>query len=109
MHLPGLLSLLIFLPLLAGVVIFFISDHTDPVMERSTALVVALLNALLSLLLLAGPHYAPGTMNLTVQPYEEHFKWIQALGITYHLRSDGLSVFLILLVTFLTPAAIAAS
>jgi NADH-quinone oxidoreductase subunit M len=109
MNLPGLLSLLIFLPLVAGIVIFFISDHTDPVMERSTALVASIINGLLSLLLLAGPHRAPGVMNLTVAPYEEHYKWIQALGITYHLRSDGLSVFLILLVALLTPAAIAAS
>ncbi|MDB5097985.1 MAG: nuoM [Cyanobacteria bacterium RYN_339] len=109
MHLPGLLSLLIFLPILAGIIIFFISDHTDPVMERSTALVASLANALLSLMLLSGGKAVDGVMNLSVAPYEEHFKWIQALGITYHLRSDGLSVFLIVLVTFLTPAAIAAS
>jgi NADH-quinone oxidoreductase subunit M len=108
MNLPGLLSLLIFLPLLAGVLIFFLSDHTDPVMERSTALVATLANALLSCALLVGGQRT-GVMTLTTAPYEEHFRWIDAFGITYHLRSDGLSVFLIILVAWLTPAAVGAS
>lgn len=108
MNLPGLLSLLIFLPLVAGVIIFFLSDHTDPVMERGTALVASVANALLSCALLMGPHRV-GLMQLSVQPYDEHFKWLDALGITYHLRSDGLSVLLIMLVAWLTPAAVLAS
>jgi NADH-quinone oxidoreductase subunit M len=41
--------------------------------------------------------------------FEEHLPWIQALGISYHLGIDGLSLFLLPLTTFLTTAALLVS
>lgn len=41
--------------------------------------------------------------------FEERLNWIPSLGISYHLGLDGLSLFLVLLTTFLTPLAILGS
>ncbi|MBZ0251862.1 MAG: hypothetical protein K8I02_00865, partial [Candidatus Methylomirabilis sp.] len=39
----------------------------------------------------------------------ERAAWIPSLGITYHVGVDGISLFLILLTTFLTPLVILGS
>ena len=41
--------------------------------------------------------------------FEERAPWIPAYGITYHLGIDGISYWLILLTTFLTPLALLGS
>ena len=97
MTLPYLLSILIFLPIVAGAFLLFFADDDAPGLSRGTAVSVGIANFLLSLALLAGG------------AFQEKFTWIEPLGISYFLRVDGLSVWLILLVTFLTPIAVAAS
>lgn len=97
MTLPYLLSVLIFLPIACGAFLLFFADDDHPGLSRGTAVSVGIANFLLSLALLTGGSF------------QEKFPWIEPLGITYFLRVDGLSLWLILLVTFLTPIAAAAS
>lgn len=109
MQLPGLLSLLIFLPIVAGLLTMVLaSDEEGPGAAPHIALAVSVANALFSFVLLSG---GTGLKDGTVQvaSFEEHYKWIPSLGISYHLLSDGLSVFLIILVAAMTPFAVAAS
>ena len=41
--------------------------------------------------------------------FEQNFDWLPQLGIKYHVGVDGLSLFLILLTTFLTPLCMLAA
>jgi NADH-quinone oxidoreductase subunit M len=41
--------------------------------------------------------------------FEHMMPWVPSLGISYHVGIDGISLFLVLLTTFLTPVAILAS
>lgn len=98
MTLPFLLSVLIFLPLVAGAFVLLFGEDDHPGFARGAALAATVTNFLISLTLLA-----PGLR------FEEKAAWLPQLGIGYHLRVDGLSLWLIFLVTLLTPIAILAS
>ena len=102
-----MLSLLIFLPLIAGVGILFFGDEDERGFARWGALVVATANTLLSLGLLAGAERVAGGIQLA--SFEEKRPWIEALGIQYFLRTDGMSTFLIILAAACTAIAVAAS
>jgi NADH-quinone oxidoreductase subunit M len=41
--------------------------------------------------------------------FEQSVQWIPSLGIQYHVGIDGISLFLVLLTTVLTPIAILSS
>ncbi|MEB3329193.1 MAG: NADH-quinone oxidoreductase subunit M [Candidatus Sericytochromatia bacterium] len=102
-----LLSFLIAFPLLAGLAVVAFSDRDDASFPRWAALVVAVTNAVASLGLLTGATRGPaGTM---LAGFEEKRRWIEAFGISYHLRVDGFSTFLIILASFATAVAVAAS
>jgi NADH-quinone oxidoreductase subunit M len=100
---PLLLTVLIFLPM-AGVASLLTLRSDDHEWIRRLALVAALAEFLFSLLLLRGFDSANGTYQFT-----EFHNWIPSLGIHYHLGMDGISLFLVLLSTFLTPIAMLAS
>src|SRR3989442_1358020 len=76
----------------------------DRVWIRRLALVTAVAEFAMSLLLLRG--FQPDT---AAYQFEESRKWIAAPPINYHLGIDGISLFLVLLATFLTPIAMLAS
>src|SRR3989441_3667588 len=76
----------------------------DRVWIRRLALVTAVAEFAMSLLLLRG--FQPDT---AAYQFEESRKWIAAPPINYHLGVDGISLFLVLLATFLTPIAMLAS
>src|SRR5437870_762335 len=76
----------------------------DRVWIRRLALVTAMAEFAMSLLLLRG--FQPDT---AAYQFEESRKWIAAPPINYHLGVDGISLFLVLLATFLTPIAMLAS
>ncbi len=96
-----LLSLITFLPMLIGVLLLFFRGEK---IVRITALVFALAEFFLSLIVLK--NFDAGTVNLQ---FVEKFNWIPSFGIHYYLGLDGLSLWLILLTTFLTPLIILAS
>src|SRR2546425_10536809 len=76
----------------------------DRVWIRRLALVTAMAEFAMSLLLLRG--FQPDT---AAYQFGESRKWLAAPPINYHLGMDGISLFLVLLATFLTPIAMLAS
>jgi len=97
-----LLTFITFLPLL-GVPALLLLRSADHVWIRSIALVISVAEFLLSLLLL--PAFRMGEADYQ---FAEYANWIGS-AIHYHIGVDGLSLFLILLTTFLTPLAILCS
>jgi NADH-quinone oxidoreductase subunit M len=102
MHPSYLLTVVTFLPL-AGIVVLLLLNRDDRAWIRNIAFSIASLEFLLSLLLLRG--FAPGS---SAYQFEEFRNWISP-QIHYHVGVDGISLFLVLLTTFLTPIAMLAS
>jgi len=102
---PGnhLLTVLIFFPAL-GALALMILRADDHIWIRRMALVVGTFEFLLSLLLIPGVPLGSVGYKL-----ELSIPWITSPQIHYHLGVDGLSVFLVILTTFLTPISILAS
>ena len=89
-----LLSVLIWLPIIGGLIMLFTGDKLAP---RPLALVISLVTFGLSLLLWTG---------FNAEGYQMQFvelaPWIESFKINYHLGVDGISMPLILLNTFTT-------
>ncbi len=102
---PGghLLSVLIFFPAVGAFALLLLRGD-DHKYIRFLSLTVAVAEFLLSLLLI--PKVAIGASGY---PVEEFAKWINQPPINYHLGVDGISMFLVILTTFLTPISILAS
>jgi len=96
-----LLSAVVFLPLLFALLVTFWPNQST---VRPLALGLALIEFLLSLGILW--HFDPGSSQLQLV---ERYPWIERFGITYFLGIDGLSLWLVLLTTFLTPVVILGS
>jgi NADH-quinone oxidoreductase subunit M len=104
MSLSGhLLTVLIFLPACGAFALLWLRGK-DEVWIRRLTLVVTAAEFLASLALLrAVPIGASG------YPLEEFTHWISSPPINYHLGVDGISMFLVILTTFLTPICVLAS
>jgi NADH-quinone oxidoreductase subunit M len=98
-----LLTVITFLPLL-GVPALLLLRSDDHTWIRRIALAVSLAEFAISLFLLHGFD----AVNAGYQ-FEEYSDWIARANIHYHLGVDGISLFLVLLTTFLTPLAILCS
>ncbi|BBK37363.1 NADH-quinone oxidoreductase subunit M [Allostella sp. ATCC 35155] len=101
-----ILSLVTFLPLVGAALIFVIRGDAETVARnaRNVALWTTCINFLLSLLLWID--FEPGLAGFQ---FVEKANWIADFNITYHLGVDGISVFFILLSTFLMPICVLAS
>ncbi len=104
MELSGhLLSILIFFPAFGALALLFLRSDDEYWIRRLT-FVVSVVEFLFSLILLrvvaiGAPGYA-----LT-----EYKAWISSPPINYHLGVDGISMFLVILTTLLTPICVLAS
>ncbi|MGA3084421.1 MAG: NADH-quinone oxidoreductase subunit M [Thermodesulfobacteriota bacterium] len=96
-----ILSTLIFLPLAGAVVLFMIRNETA---AKIWALIISIVNFALSL-----PLYFSFDLSTYKYQFAEHAPWIPGLKINYTLGVDGISLFLVLLSTLLTPICILAS
>jgi NADH-quinone oxidoreductase subunit M len=101
-----ILSLLGFLPILGAVLIFTLSGEEAGVARnaRLIALYTSLLVLLLSLFLWSLFQPSEGGYQ-----FVEEAPWLADLGASFKLGVDGISLFLILLTTLLTPISIVAS
>lgn len=96
-----LLSVIVFLPLLfAAIVTFWPNVKT----VRPLALGFSLIEFLISLLALQQFDKTTAALQLV-----EKYPWIERFGISYYLGLDGISLWLVLLTTFLTPIIILGS
>ncbi len=90
----SLLSLLIWIPIIGGVVVLAAGDQR-PVLARWLSLLATLVTFLFSISLFTG--FDRGT---AAMQFEEFRPWIETFQINYHLGVDGFAVPLILLTTF---------
>ena len=96
MHGLGLLSVLIWLPILGGIVVLLLGDRSI-VAGRWLALLTTLATFAISIPAWTGFH--SGTANLQ---FVEKLSWIPSLNAFYALGVDGISLPLVLLTTFMT-------
>jgi len=104
----NLLSILVWLPILGGVLLLAIGDGNDVQsprarMMRTTALAISVVTFLLSIGLYTGFDNATAAMQ-----FVERKAWIEAFDVYYYLGVDGISAPLILLTTFITPLVVIA-
>jgi NADH-quinone oxidoreductase subunit M len=97
-----LLTLILFLPTIAALILLFVPARHSRVF-RWGALAASLLTFVLALVLWASFQPDGGFQ------FEEKAVWYAALNSGYHLAVDGISLTMVLLTTFLTPLAILAS
>ena len=99
----GLLSLLVWLPIIGGLAVLALGE-SRVALGRWIALATSLAALALSVPLYQG--FDPSTADFQ---FVEQLPWIPAFNATYHLGVDGISLPLILLTTFITvPILIAA-
>jgi NADH-quinone oxidoreductase subunit M len=98
-----ILSIVTFLPLLSVLALLLLRSD-DHVWIRRIALAASLAEFAVSLLLLRG-----FDSSVAGYQFQELRNWIPGAGIFYHIGIDGISLFLVLLTTFLTPLAVLCS
>jgi NADH-quinone oxidoreductase subunit M len=102
MHGFGLLSVLIWLPIFAGLVVLALGERSI-VLGRWVALLAAVATFLISI-----PAYTGFDTAVVGLQFTEKLSWIVSLNAFYSLGVDGISLPLILLTTFMTIPVIIA-
>jgi len=98
-----ILTIVTFLPIL-GVLIIFLIPKESLNSIKITAFITSVTTFVISLYLYF--NFNPSVSNMQFEIVKD---WIPALGIDYHLGIDGISLFLVLLTTFLAALAIFSS
>jgi len=98
-----ILSLAIWVPILAGIAVLFTGDDRRACLARWLALAGSIAGFLVTLPLYTGFDFADGGFQ-----FQERLSWIPAFNIYYHLGVDGISVPLILLTSFTTMIVVVA-
>jgi len=101
-----ILSLLIWLPIIGGVVVLFFGDDAETTSLRAGGMrIFALLVSLLTFALSICVYSNFDTTTADMQ-FVQRSEWIVAFKVYYYLGIDGISLPLILLTTFITPLVI---
>ncbi|MCO6452176.1 MAG: NADH-quinone oxidoreductase subunit M [Caldilineales bacterium] len=98
----SILTLIAFLPLIGSIIVLLLPKK-NPKGIKTFSIVWSLIPLILSIILVVdyGLNYLQG-VNVGGMAYEVQLDWIPALGVTYHIGADGLSVPLIFLTALLT-------
>src|SRR5690625_7412028 len=91
------LTLTIFVPIIAGLVVLLVGRDDRPGPTRVIALVGSVLSFLVTLPLYTG--FNPTTADMQ---FVEKKTWIETFAVHYHLGIDGISLWFILLTAFIT-------
>ena len=103
MFLDNLLTITIFAPLLFALIVFLLPDDEKNLIRR-TALFFSLITLVMTIVLwVTFDRSAPGIQ------FEQQATWFPALGSSYHVGLDGISLPMVLLTGILTPLGILAS
>ena len=100
---PPLLSLAIWLPIVAGMLVLGAGDDRSAPMQRAIALVGAIAGLLVTI-----PLYTGFDPQLAGMQFVEKLAWIRQFNINYHLGVDGISVLFVLLNSFITVLVVIA-
>jgi NADH-quinone oxidoreductase subunit M len=98
-----LLSLILFLPTIAALIMLFLPSNETKLL-RWFALSASLIPFVLTLVLWT--NFDPNTTGFQ---FVEKYVWYEAINSSFHLGVDGISLSMVLLTTLLTPLAILAS
>jgi len=98
-----LLSLAIWVPIAAGLLVLACGGDDKAPLQRTLALVGSLGGFLVTIPLWAG--FSPGTAGMQ---FVENLAWIPRFNVHYHLGVDGISMLFILLNSFITPLVVIA-
>ncbi len=98
LHFP-ILSLITFLPLAGAILLAFINEKNEKFIKYFT-FGILVIDFIISLPLFFC--FDPSTYHMQ---FVERVPWIKSLGFQYYVGIDGISLFLVLLTTFLTPIA----
>ncbi|MBI5787461.1 MAG: NADH-quinone oxidoreductase subunit M [Candidatus Schekmanbacteria bacterium] len=90
-----LLSIVVFLPAIGALFLMLINSKRQTLL-RCAALAVAGVDFVISLFLLVGFR-----QNTAKMQFVEKFAWFKAIGSSYHLGVDGISLFLVILTTLM--------
>ena len=93
----GILAWITLLPL-AGAVLTMLVPKDEETIAKGLGLTVSIATFLVSLLILGDFDGAKGGFQLEVNKV-----WVESLGINFHLGVDGISLWLVLLTTFMVP------
>lgn len=95
------LNLVIWVPIIGGLMVLATGDDRNAPMARFLALLVSLITLALSI-----PLYLNFDSASAAMQFDFNVPWIEAFNIRYHLGIDGISLLLILLTTFTTVLVI---
>ncbi len=95
-----LVGLLIIVPLIASLLVFFTKGNTS----RTVALGLSVVEFMLSLVVLFQYKHNPASADLAL-----NCPWVESLGIHFAVSIDALSMLMVLLTTFLVPLIILSS
>ena len=98
-----LLSLVIWTPIIGGLLLLGFAKKDNAANTRLIALLISILTFLLSI-----PLYTDFDSTTAVMQFSEMTPWISAFNINYHLGIDGISMPLIVLTTFMTVIVVIA-
>ncbi len=98
-----LLSLAIWIPIAAGVLVLALGGDARAPVQRWVALAGSIVGFLVTL-----PLYAGFDASSAAMQFEELAPWIETFNINYHLGVDGISVLFILLNSFITITVVVA-
>jgi NADH-quinone oxidoreductase subunit M len=97
MFTENLLSLVIWLPIVGGIIVLMTGDDKNAGLARWISLGVSVATFVVSV-----PLYLGFNKHTPAMQFTEHGEWISAFNINYSLGIDGISLLLILLTTFMT-------
>lgn len=99
----GLLSLIVWLPLLAALVILFVPKEQTQLI-RWIAIGASAFSFVLACVLALNFNLAGGALQ-----FAEKLKWVPEMGMAYSIALDGISLPMVLLTTLITPICLLAS
>jgi NADH-quinone oxidoreductase subunit M len=100
----SLLTVILFLPLVALTIMLFLKEETQLTNIKYTALGFSLIIFALTLVMWAGFNPADPGLQMV-----QRWDWMPTFGISYFVGVDGVSMLLVVLTAFIVPVAIIAS
>lgn len=97
------LTLSIFVPILAGLIVLAVGREASPNRTRWVALVGSVLGLLVTIPLYTNFRYDTADMQ-----FVENVPWIKTISMNYHLGVDGISLWFVLLTAFFTVIVVLA-
>jgi NADH-quinone oxidoreductase subunit M len=103
-----ILSILIWMPIVGGILLLVIGDDDDVQSSRSMLMRAVALGTTVLTFLVSIALYKWFDNSTAAMQFVERSSWIPAIDVWYYLGVDGISTPLILLTTFVTPLVIIA-